>query len=586
MTVNLSLFAGAGAQFFDNNGLPLNGGLLYSYAAGTSTQAATYTSNSGSIANSNPIVLDSAGRVPNEIWLTQGSTYKFVLQTSVGVQIGSWDNIPGANDQTSINAVSAALTAFETSLASSTGSSLIGYNEGSTGAVTTTVQAKLQQTISVQDFGAKGDGVTDDTAAVQAAIVACIANNSILTGEGTFKLTSTVNFRNVCVNMPNATFKVAQSGLGVYIGGNSANTNNPPQCFGAIIRSVGTDAYSTPTIRMIGASCQDIYVGYTGYIQLYADTSTSENGQSYAIQYSNITIINCTTLELTNNASTTGNPAQQYINENCFTLSAIQNLLINGTYGHNHNTFNQGSFEGNANINMQVGGSNYVNNIRNEGLLTVNFASGVQDCIITIGWVSSGDRYPNYANLSITNNGAMCGVQHLYDLYAPLIPIVGFSYQNLIKVSANYNVIGASNITINSTNLSVPSFTTFYQSGLIPVNGDTNAIFELNIYNASGGIRTVVTGYDSTKTAITPASNQVTFDGYGNVAFGQSSNTSNAIQADRFFVLPTNCAFIQITVNSAGTATTFDSFYLGVRAADTQLRKKIDSYTFTTNNLY
>jgi hypothetical protein len=93
MAVVLSQYAGAGAQFFDNNGNPLAGGLIYTYAAGTTTPAATYTSSTGGTANANPIVLDSAGRTPAQIWLTAGSSYKFVLQTSLGVTIKTDDNI-------------------------------------------------------------------------------------------------------------------------------------------------------------------------------------------------------------------------------------------------------------------------------------------------------------------------------------------------------------------------------------------------------------------------------------------------------------------------------------------------------------
>lgn len=93
MAVSLSPYAGAGAQFFDNNGNPLAGGLIYTYSAGTTTPASTYTSNTGLTANPNPIVLDSAGRTPAQIWLTEGSSYKFVLQTSAGVTIKTDDNV-------------------------------------------------------------------------------------------------------------------------------------------------------------------------------------------------------------------------------------------------------------------------------------------------------------------------------------------------------------------------------------------------------------------------------------------------------------------------------------------------------------
>jgi hypothetical protein len=95
MPVNLSPVAGAAQQFFSNSGVPLAGGLLYTYAAGTTTPLATFTTAAGTTANSNPIVLNSAGRLDNEVWLTSTLTYKFLLKDSDGVTIATYDDIPG-----------------------------------------------------------------------------------------------------------------------------------------------------------------------------------------------------------------------------------------------------------------------------------------------------------------------------------------------------------------------------------------------------------------------------------------------------------------------------------------------------------
>ena len=85
-----------GYQSFLQSGLPNNGGFIYSYAAGSTTPQTTWTVSDGSVANTNPIVLDAGGRPPSEIWLLPTQAYKFVVTDSALNQIAVYDNITGA----------------------------------------------------------------------------------------------------------------------------------------------------------------------------------------------------------------------------------------------------------------------------------------------------------------------------------------------------------------------------------------------------------------------------------------------------------------------------------------------------------
>lgn len=76
-------------QFFDDNGDPLSNGKLYSYAAGTTTPKATYTTAAGDVANANPVILDSAGRA--KVFLV--GSYKFTLTDSNDAVIETTDNV-------------------------------------------------------------------------------------------------------------------------------------------------------------------------------------------------------------------------------------------------------------------------------------------------------------------------------------------------------------------------------------------------------------------------------------------------------------------------------------------------------------
>jgi len=201
MSVTLSLFAGAGAQFLDNNGLPLSGGQIYTYNAGTTTPLATYTTNLGNVAQSNPIILNASGRIATgELWLTTGYGYKFVVEDSNNVLIGTYDNVPSStqppiiNDASSVayeegtNTLAGSFVIGNSYLITSLGNTnfqLIGASANQVGIhfiatgvgsgtgtaeFSRTVQVKFQETISVLDFGAVGNGTTSDSLAIQNSI--------------------------------------------------------------------------------------------------------------------------------------------------------------------------------------------------------------------------------------------------------------------------------------------------------------------------------------------------------------------------------------------------------------------------------
>ena len=89
---------GNGFQFLDANAVPLNGGTLSTYFAGSSTPQPTYTTSAGSIQNPTSITLAADGRPPNEIWMVSGIAYKFVLRDALSNVLGTYDNLYGIND--------------------------------------------------------------------------------------------------------------------------------------------------------------------------------------------------------------------------------------------------------------------------------------------------------------------------------------------------------------------------------------------------------------------------------------------------------------------------------------------------------
>jgi hypothetical protein len=318
MAVNLSPYGGVGAQFLDNSGNVLTGGKIFTYSAGTTTPQTTYTTSAGNIPHSNPIILDASGRVPSggEIWLTDGSSYKFILRDSNDVLIATYDNVTGINsnfvaftNQQEIQTATAGQTVFNlttvtyqpatnsltvfvdgvnqygpgaqyayfetdndtvtfvnglhvgaevkfttsqlNSNASQSDAFQVSYTPPFTNSVGTNVGDKLAQTVSVMDFGAVGDGVTDDTTAIQAAHNAA---REVLYPAGTYNISASIV-------LPSGAIVIGQgSGSGGATVANSTIINMTTSAFAYVMDAPLTMSVNTvegPRFSDIQINCQN-----------------------------------------------------------------------------------------------------------------------------------------------------------------------------------------------------------------------------------------------------------------------------------------------------------------------------------------
>jgi len=94
--------------FQDNDGAPLAGGKIYAYVAGSSTTLqATYSSPTGDLQNTNPIILDSSGRLNTTIFLETNKYYRLVVTNSDNTPLSTFDNVVGTGQSISASTITA-----------------------------------------------------------------------------------------------------------------------------------------------------------------------------------------------------------------------------------------------------------------------------------------------------------------------------------------------------------------------------------------------------------------------------------------------------------------------------------------------
>lgn len=110
--------------------------------------------------------------------------------TATGTSFTPVGSIAATNVQTALQEVDSEKVAT-TTLAATSGASLVGYTQGGTGAASLTVQTKLRMDINLLDFGADPTGTTDCTTALINAIAAAkLASGVVLIPKGKFRITT------------------------------------------------------------------------------------------------------------------------------------------------------------------------------------------------------------------------------------------------------------------------------------------------------------------------------------------------------------------------------------------------------------
>lgn len=279
-------------QFSNSIGFPLVNGTLTVTLTGTSTPTNTWQDSALTVLNTNPITLDSRGECV--LWLDSAVTYRFVLKNSLGVTQWTVDNIKGSD--------SYAYT-LASLLAASSGSSLVGYIATGAGAVATTVQQVLRTALTLEQFGAVGDGVADDAAAfvLAATAINALGGGTLVLYPGKTYYINTATSAAISLALINTKgFMLEGNGATIKTGTTNATKRifNFSGCSNSSIKNVNLTSQYTTLDSANGIIWSDIKGGskntaFENVVVTYGLYGINSTGTGETLRVRNISAINC-----------------------------------------------------------------------------------------------------------------------------------------------------------------------------------------------------------------------------------------------------------------------------------------------------
>jgi parallel beta-helix repeat protein len=477
----------------------------------------------------------------------------------------------------------------------STTSNLITYTPAGTGAIDTTVQTKLRESVSVKDFGAVGDGVTDDTAAIQAAIDS--APGGLFFPKGTYAVTP-VSGQNYCLLIDAKT---------IHLYGNNATISMATTDVKQALRILNSDNFVISGLSFVGSATNGSDGGQ-GLLQLsQCDNAVIENcivkdancdGISMAV-CNNITVANCifencsksslyasqsTGVSLSGNiiknigghltsSAIVGSGIQLSGNTDCSVVgnSIIDGLGIgilcnqSGTSAPKRNIISGNTVKGITNpTNISVSsGIRLSNSATDKACATVVEGNFVQACGVYNFYIENHDGAKISDNTSVESDRSGFVVSTISDATLQNNTAINTNTSNtssqhaFILINSADGVIGAGNRAVNSS-----SFATSYGAhNISDTSGNDNQVVKIKDYEFSEHSFTWHPNSGSAISAGSSTSNS--FAGISGLSTGDYVSVSAPYTLDDCIAqaYPTNTSgTVRVTLfNSSGASRTFAS---------------------------